>query len=205
MKKFYFIAIMFTVPIVADAQRKPIKLKSIYQEMVSFMKPERSVYLELLGASNIVGVNFDSRFKAGSPWGYRVGLGYTYSESYNMFSGSSYLKGPDIPMEINYLLGKKRSKLDLGFGLNLGYYTEKYKYWEYEWTETEGIFHGEPTQEVNAKHKTWGYYFFGNIGYRYQPKQGFLFRAGINPAFNLGGSHAVTKGIFPYVSFGYVF
>ncbi|MBR1402497.1 MAG: hypothetical protein IJ562_13140 [Prevotella sp.] len=168
--------------------------------------PNRSIYLELLGASNIAGVNYDARFKTGSPWGYRVGLGYTYSEQYSMFSGSNSLHGPDIPLEINYLLGKKRSKLDLGFGLNLGYYTEKYDTWNVKQTgEVYGIPYYESEYAGEAKHSLWGYFFFGNIGYRYQPTHGFQFRAGISPSFNLGGKHAVSKGLFPYVSFGYVF
>ena len=31
---------------------------------------QKSVYVEVLGASNLVGVNFDSRFKPNSPWDY---------------------------------------------------------------------------------------------------------------------------------------
>lgn len=166
----------------------------------------RSVYLELLGASNIVGVNYDARFKPNSPWGYRIGLGYTYSKQYSMFSGSNSLRGPDIPLEINYLLGKKRSKLDLGFGLNLGYYTEKYDTWNIRKAgEVDGVPYFESEYAGEARHSLWGYFFFGNIGYRYQPTRGFQFRAGISPSFNLGGKHAVSKSISPYVSFGYVF
>ncbi|MBR1594704.1 MAG: hypothetical protein IJ659_08035 [Alloprevotella sp.] len=168
--------------------------------------PGRSIYLELLGASNGVGVSYDARFKTDSPWGYRIGLGYTYSKEYSMFSGSKSLRGPDVPLEINYLLGKKRSKLDLGLGLNLGYYTEKYDTWNMRQVgEEDGIPHYEYEYAGEAKHSLWGYFFFGNIGYRYQPKRGFQFRAGISPSFNLGGKHAVTKAVFPYVSFGYVF
>ncbi len=168
--------------------------------------PNRSIYLELLGASNIVGVNYDARFKTESPWGYRIGLGYTYSEEYSMFSGSNSLRGADIPLEINYLLGKKHSKIDLGFGLNLGYYTEKYDTWEISQTgEVDGTHYYESEYAGEAKHSLWGYYFFGNIGYRYQPTHGLQFRAGLSPSFNLGGKHAVSKSIFPYVSFGYVF
>ena len=168
--------------------------------------PNQSIYLELFGASNIAGVNYDARFKTTSPWGYRIGLSYTYSEQYSMFSGSNSLYGPDIPLEINYLLGKKRSKLDLGLGLNLGYYTEKYDTWYIKQTgEVNGIPYYESEYAGEAKHSLWGYFFFGNIGYRYQPTRGFQFRAGLSPSFNLGGQHAVTKGIFPYVSFGYAF
>ena len=169
-------------------------------------QPNRSIYLELLGASNMVGVNYDARFKSNSPWGYRIGLGITYSKQYSMFSNSNSLQGTDIPLEINYLLGKKRSKLDLGFGLNLGYYTEKYDTWNTKQIEEENDIHYYESEYAGeAKHSLWGYYFFGNIGYRYQPKHGFQFRAGFNPSFNLGGKHSVTKGIFPYISFGCVF
>lgn len=167
---------------------------------------QKSVYLEVFGASNLAGLNYDSRFKAGSQWGYRVGLGYTYSKSYSMFSGSNSLNGANVPMEINYLLGKKRSRLELGFGLNLGYYTEKYDTWN---TKLVGDYNGIPYYETEyageASHSTWGYYFFGNIGYRYQLSHGFQFRAGISPSFNLGGDHAVSKNLVPYISFGYVF
>lgn len=118
---------------------------------------QKSVYLEVFGASNLAGLNYDSRFKAGSPWGYRVGLGYTYSKSYSMFSGSNSLNGANVPMEINYLLGKKRSRLELGFGLNLGYYTEKYDTWN---TKLVGDYNGIPYYETEyageASHSTWG-------------------------------------------------
>jgi hypothetical protein len=167
---------------------------------------QKSLYVELLGASNLIGVNYDSRFKPNSPWGYRVGLGYTYSKNYNMFSGSNSLKGVDVPLEANYLLGKKRSKLELGLGLNLGYYTEKYDVWTLKKvSEEDGIPYYTTEYAGEDSHSTWGYYFFGNIGYRYQPSHGFQFRAGISPSFNFGGKHAVTKSIFPYISFGYVF
>lgn len=167
---------------------------------------QKSVYAEILGSSNLIGVNYDARFKPNSPWGYRVGLGYTYSKNYNMFSGSNSLKGVDVPLEANYLLGKKRSKLELGLGLNLGYYTEKYDVWTLKKvSEEDGITYYTTEYAGEDSHSTWGYYFFGNIGYRYQPSHGFQFRAGISPSFNFGGKHAVTKSIFPYISFGYVF
>ena len=87
--------------------------------------PKRSVNLEVLGASGLVGVNYDSRFKTGSPWGYRVGIGYVYSERSNMVAHSRSLQGTDIPLELNYLLGKTSSKLALGLGVNFGTYKEK--------------------------------------------------------------------------------
>ena len=167
---------------------------------------QKSMYLELFGASNIVGVNFDSRLKPNSPWGYRVGLGYTYSKNYGLLSGSNSIRGVDVPIEANYLLGKKRSKLELGLGVNLGYYKEKYDTWDLkEIGKEDGITYYESIYKGKDSRSLWGYYCFGNIGYRYQPSHGFQFRAGISPSFNLGGKHAVSKSVFPYISFGYVF
>ena len=167
---------------------------------------QKSMYLELFGASNIVGVNFDSRLKPNSPWGYRVGLGYTYSKNYGLLSGSNSIRGVDVPIEANYLLGKKRSKLELGLGVNLGYYKEKYDTWDLkEIGKEDGITYYESIYKGEDSRSLWGYYCFGNIGYRYQPSHGFQFRAGISPSFNLGGKHAVSKSVFPYISFGYVF
>lgn len=81
----------------------------------------RSVNVELLGASSMVGVNYDSRFKAGSPWGYRVGLSWGYSNNDNFFSGGgSSLRAYLAPVAVNYLLGNKRHSLELGFGASLG-------------------------------------------------------------------------------------
>ncbi|MCR5470271.1 MAG: hypothetical protein K6F22_04950 [Prevotella sp.] len=167
---------------------------------------QKSMYLELFGASNMVGVNYDSRFKPNSPWGYRVGLGYTYSKNYGLLSGSNSIRGVDVPIEANYLLGKKRSKLELGLGVNLGYYKEKYDTWDLkEIGKEDGITYYESIYKGEDSRSLWGYYCFSNIGYRYQPSHGFQFRAGISPSFNLGGKHAVSKSVFPYISFGYVF
>ena len=167
---------------------------------------QKSMYLELFGASNMVGVNYDSRFKPNSPWGYRVGMGYTYSKNYGLLSGSNSIRGVDVPIEANYLLGKKRSKFELGLGVNLGYYKEEYDVWNLNKVgEEDGLIYYESVYAGKESHSLWGYYFFGNIGYRYQPSHGFLFRVGISPSFNLGGEHAVSKSVFPYISFGYLF
>lgn len=167
---------------------------------------QKSLYLELLGPSNIIGLNYDSRLKPDSPWGYRVGMGYTYSKNYGLLSGSNSIRGVDVPIEANYLLGKKRSKFELGLGVNLGYYKEEYDVWNLNKVgEEDGLIYYESVYAGKESHSLWGYYFFGNIGYRYQPSHGFQFRVGISPSFNLGGEHAVSKSVFPYISFGYLF
>ena len=41
----------------------------------------RDLSVELLGAQNIVGINYDSRFDGNFGLGYRVGVGYVYGET----------------------------------------------------------------------------------------------------------------------------
>lgn len=45
----------------------------------------------------------------------------------------------------------------------------------------------------NRKENGFGYYFFGDIGYRHVANSGFLFRCDLNPCFNFGGKHAVCR------------
>ena len=70
------------------------------------MRPSsyQSLSLELFGAHNTIGLNYDRRFKGNDGLGFRVGLGYGYSESsYFMFLSHS-IHDIAIPLEINYLL-----------------------------------------------------------------------------------------------------
>ena len=83
----------------------------------------RSLSVELFGAQTIAGINYDSRFKGNSGLGYRVGLGYGYGNTSGLFDQK--INGVGVPLELNYLLGKKNSKLELGFGASLGVYQVK--------------------------------------------------------------------------------
>lgn len=49
----------------------------------------RSLSVELLGAQTIAGINYDSRFKGNSGFGYRVGLGYGYGNNSGLFDRKS--------------------------------------------------------------------------------------------------------------------
>ena len=68
----------------------------------------RSLSVELLGAQNIVGINYDSRFNGNSGLGYRVGIGY--GDNSGLFDQK--INGVGVPLELNYLLGKKISSLE---------------------------------------------------------------------------------------------
>lgn len=134
----------------------------------------RAVYAEFAGGSMVLGINYDSRFTEDSRWGYRVGL--AYGEELN------------VPLEINYLVGRRetKNKLDLGVGVNLP-------------CSKEGEF---------------GAFAFLNIGYRFQPRNGLIFRVGLSPKFPLGDEWEDDLGsalafwaasVIPYLSLGYAF
>ena len=154
----------------------------------------RNLSVELLGAQNIVGINYDSRFEGNSGLGYRVGIGY--GDNSGLFDQK--INGVGVPLELNYLLGKKNSKLELGFGASLGVYQVKETIGYVK--ETGRYPGGENTDETSPKidfytsSKTqFGYFFFGNIGYRYQRLNGFMFRVGVSPSFNFGDKYGLKR------------
>ena len=163
---------------------------------------ERSLSLELFGAQNTVGINYDSRFKGNHGLGYRVGVGYGYSETSTIANSSYALQGVAAPIEINYLFGKGRHKLELGFGTSLGYYYEKCHVWT-SVGPAPNMGDGVPDYGYSY-YNTFGYFMFGNIGYRLQTNRGFLLRAGMTPSFNFGDRYGIyRKWYYPYVSFGW--
>ena len=169
----------------------------------------RSLSIEILGAQNVAGINYDSRFKGNSGLGYRVGLGYGYGNTSGLFDQK--INGVGVPLELNYLLGKKNSKLELGFGVSLGVYhiKETMAYVEdtdwYPGTEDTDQKYGEIKYYTNKENR-FGYFFFGDIGYRYQRPNGFMFRVGVSPSFNFGDKYGLSKTAFyPYIGFGWSF
>ena len=99
-------------------------------------------------------------------------------------------------------MGKKKHKLEIGFGASLGVYHVKETTWYYYQPvppETEG--HDEPYTSTS---NLFGYFMFGDIGYRYQRDNGFMFRVGISPSFNFGDKYGLNKSAFyPYIGFGW--
>ena len=133
----------------------------------------RAVYAEFAGGSMLVGINYDSRFAKESRLGYRIGL--AYGEEFN------------VPLEINYLVGRRetKNKLDLGVGVNF----------------------------PCSKEGELGAFAFLNIGYRLQPRNGMIFRIGLSPKLplddewdSLGASLSLwAASVIPYLSLGYAF
>ncbi len=169
---------------------------------MSAQKTVHSVSVELLGAQNMVGVNYDSRLKGNSGLGYRVGVGFGYGDNSGWFDQT--IKGVGVPMELNYLLGRKRHKLEAGIGTSLGIYHVKETAWY--WNEADASVPGYEGDRYTTTSNRFGYLIFGDIGYRYQRDNGFMFRIGVSPSFNFGDKYGLDKSAFyPYVGFGWSF
>lgn len=164
----------------------------------------QSISLELFGAHNLVGVNYDTRFKGDTGLGYRVGVGYGYGSTSGLFVGDQTIKGVGVPVELNYLLGKKNNKLEVGVGTSLGIYH----------VNEEHVYYYLPTNEfpygitvtITIDENRFGYFLFGTLGYRYQRPEGFVFRVGISPSFNFGDKCGLDKSLlYPYIGLGWSF
>ncbi len=177
MKRFLISVIIIASSIFAQAQTKNISL-------------------DLLGASGLAGVSFDSRFNGNHGFGYNVGLSYAYGSA---LFGNYTMNGIGVPVEINYLFGQKNSHLVLGLGMTNGIY--KYS------SHTFIIGYGDDSTEIKADDTSgtsWGYNFFGDIGYRFQKENGFAFGVGIKPVFIFSDGKP-EGGLMPYLSFGISF
>ena len=183
-----------------------VLIAGLFTASPSFGQNGRTVYLELFGASNGLGINYDARFNqdAASGWGWRTGLGFGYRYSsiglaYD-FSEKGGKQGGEttdisishvydqsfrasIPLEINYLLGNGPSKLDLGAG---------------------GLFCADLyTAKDGAKpHLALGASPYLSAGYRLVTEKRFVFRAGCISPFTF---RTREFSFWPYISFGRAF
>lgn len=134
-----------------------------------------TIYLELMGNGILYSVNYDFRFNQQvSGLGGRIGLA----------AGEDYVA---LPLQVNYILGQKTHKLELGAGITAFF-------------DTGG---GDSDNDIAPG---------GAIMYRYQKPDGhFVFRAGIAPTFvkideddTFGGLNTIYR-VWPGISFGYRF
>lgn len=160
-----------------------------------------NVYVDLFDSSNIVSVNYDTRFGGSSVFGWRAGMGYSLSrfEGYKGWLGN-YREGISLPLGINALFGKRASKFEVGVGLTPGIYSYR----------DSRLVIGENYQgNEDFGPESWrGSCALGlDLGYRLQRKKGFLFRAGISPCLDINSDMISFNflSLYPYLSFGYTF
>lgn len=167
---------------------------------------DKSVSLELLGPSVLAGATYDARFKPDSKWGYRAGVGYAYLSTVGGLGGSDRQYAVMMPLGINFLQGEGKGKLELGAGVSLGLAHESRPEYHYDnIVESDGNIHWTYIDQEGISKTEFGYFFYGNIGYRRVSKNGFQFRCGISPIFNINKKDLDFDIFWPYVSFGYAF
>ena len=204
MKKLLIFVLFLSLQTVAMAQE------------ADGLEKNKAVYLELLGPSGLAGINFDARFNDHTRLGWRAGLSFAYGRSYNLLGQDSDVRGYAVPLEINYLLGSQKNNLELGLGTGLGIYNVHETRIELvngpassltveQQKPTIGEYRIKTLLAYRESRNTFGYYFFGNIGYRHVSNNGFLFRAGITPAFTFSKDASKKVNFRPYVAFGWAF
>ena len=146
------------------------------------------IQLEIPGPAGVFSVRFESRFmKRPNGMGYTVGFGaapYNLEESCN---DGGFLT---IPLGLNYLLGKEDHMLEIGAGAVLKILGGGTKVWCPE-LEDNFIENGNPA------------YFYGLVGYRYQPiSKRLTWRIFVSPLFQKGFSPKFWGGASVGLKFG---
>lgn len=178
----FLLALLLLVGLAASAQRR------------------QYASVELFGSSQGVGLSYDARFTAGSPWAWRAGASWGFSGQWGMF-GTSRRHALGLPLEVKHIFFRGPGHLELGVGSSLGLYFSKERYWALAEGASSGVV--PEWEERTAKSRTFGYFLFANVGYRLERKR-FLFRTGLTSSPRLGGRHAVRGPLlYPYLGFGF--
>lgn len=171
----------------------------------TFVMPQHSIYGEVGGPCWGVSANWDARLKKDSHWGYQVGLGWAgrWDNAADIHTHTMYY---GLTTGVNYLIGKRKSKLELGAGNHLHLISSKLAYASY--IDLTGDINIQTKNETQARD-----FLYMNIGYRHVSSHGFLFRCGITPMVNItngweDSNDSYSKGavfLAPYISFGKAF
>ena len=170
----------------------------------TFVMPQHSIYGEVGGPCWGVSANWDARLKKNSPWGYQVGLGWA-GQWDNMMGIHTHTMYYGLTTGMNYLIGKRKSRLELGLGNQLRLISSKLVVAYMDKESDISIKSENKTQERD--------FLYMNVGYRYTSTHGFQFRCGVTPMINITNGwttsdNTYSKGdvfLAPYVSFGKAF
>ncbi len=143
--------------------------------------PKNAIYFELLGNGILGSINYERMFRQKGTWRIagRIGLG-GYPAILNRPSPWHVI----VPTELLFLKGRKNRFLELGVGLTTGlvWYTENINSTEY--------------------HEQFVAVPMLRIGYRYQSKNGFVFRAGLLGIFGFNPNRKIAAAPWLGFSFG---
>ena len=178
-------------------------LFSIVGTSICGQNVRRAVYVEFGGASRGVGIFYDARLPRYAHWGYRVGLSYSEETgNYDLISDNGLTHGVGIPAEFHLLIGGRRHYFELGQGINVGLYQDRY-YGAQDLDASAGL-----GKSLAPRHAEWGYFFYNTLAYRYQAREGAFLHIGLTPSYSFGGNHAVhtvAYGSLVFVGFGLAF
>ena len=170
----------------------------------TFVMPQHSIYGEEGGPCWGISANWDARLKKDSPWGYQVGLGWA-GQWDNMMGIHTHTMYYGLTTGMNYLIGKRKSRLELGLGNQLRLISSKLVV-AYMDKESDISIKSENKTQVRD-------FLYMNVGYRYTSTHGFQFRCGVTPMVNItngwiDSNDNYSKGavfLAPYISFGKAF
>lgn len=170
----------------------------------TFVMPQHSIYGEVGGPCWGISANWDARLKKDSPWGYQVGLGWA-GQWDNMMGIHTHTMYYGLTTGMNYLIGKRKSRLELGLGNQLRLISSKLVV-AYMDKESDISIKSENKTQVRD-------FLYMNVGYRYTSTHGFQFRCGVTPMVNItngwiDSNDNYSKGavfLAPYISFGKAF
>ncbi|MGQ8335020.1 hypothetical protein ACUNWD_00600 [Sunxiuqinia sp. A32] len=171
------------------------------QENDTINTVNKSVFIEFGGAGlAVTSANYDFRFRKGRTdgLGMRIGIGWESLQT-EPFLGEGYTKTKlfSVPLEINYLLGKRNTKFEIGFSLTYASETEnrKFRFFNSDYTYTE-----ESGNFVVS---------YLPVGMRFQPKtDGFMFKFNMGPIINYSAPNVFSDDEFQYwigLAAGYAF
>ena len=153
----------------------------------------KNIFVEGFGANLLVGVNYDMRLNKGrmDGLGFRAGIGGGALSGTDSYGEPAHFGLITMPLELNYLIGKKRSSLLTGVGILPIY------------ASVQGNGTIKATGEkafIDANGFGFGGYL--SLGYRFQPlRNGFMFQINWNPLITKAGFSPKWFG----VSLGYGF
>ena len=136
----------------------------------------KNIFVEFLGSgATIITGNFDMRFNKGRTdgLGMRIGIGTgSVSSDYLFGEGSTRTKMFTIPVEVNYIFGKRRFSFEVGFCLTYASITE----------DSNLLLFGEYSEKHESENVMVSYM---PVGFRLKPEiKGFMLKLNIGPLLN---------------------
>ena len=174
----------------------------------AYVMPRHSVHYEIGGAANGAGVFYDGRFRQGSPWGFRSGFSWVlewYTDNiFPITNPLAFAYGLSVPVEVNYLVGRRNHKFEAALGNDFGFYRLRLKFHGMTTYGHSYLFRDVYLEDGPRKQFFW--YAYLNLGYRFISRRGFQLRAGVNLSTDFGYKRGLSKfPAWPYVSLGYAF